>query len=315
MGEAAQSPGKPPSPAGRRAARALALVTGATLLAGLLQATAGAAPSVAAAGSGSRTASVSVNSLTPRIPAKSDSLTISGQLENDGKSAITGAHVGLRMPWGGALSTRSSIKSADSRTGYSNADDGDEIPGHTTTVADIPPGGHVSYTLTVPVAALDLTDDGVYQLGVTLDGKTKADPTTHVLGIKRTFLPWYGDAVTSSTKPTKISYLWPLTDRSHIAPRGDTDSQVSPIFMDDDLATELGPGGRLRGAALDVFREEPVSADSPLWALRNLILSPHISPVSPGRFWPRQLDLFLDNWRRYSKGEPLSNIVDKRAGY
>lgn len=86
-------------------------------------------------------------------------------------------------------------------------------------------------------------------------------------------------------------------------------------LLDQDALAERLAGGRLRGAALDVFREEPVSADSPLWALRNLILSPHISPVSPGRFWPRQLDLFLDNWRRYSKGEPLSNIVDKRAGY
>jgi phosphoglycerate dehydrogenase-like enzyme len=86
-------------------------------------------------------------------------------------------------------------------------------------------------------------------------------------------------------------------------------------LLDQDALAERLAGGRLRGAALDVFREEPVSADSPLWALRNLILRPHISPVSPGRFWPRQLDLFLDNWRRYSKGEPLSNIVDKRAGY
>lgn len=257
MGEAAQSPGKPPSTARRPAARAVALVAGATLLTGLLQAT-GAAPSHAAAGSGSRTAAVSVNSLTPRIPAKGDTLTVSGQVENDGKSAITDAHVGLRMPWGGALSTRSSIKNATSRTGYSNADDGDEIPDHTTPVADIPAGGHVAYTLTVPVSALDLTDDGVYQLGVTLDGKTKADPTTHVLGIKRTFLPWYGDAVTTSTKPTRISYLWPLTDRSHIAPRGDTDSQVSPIFMDDELATELGPGGRLR-QMIDLARNLPVT--------------------------------------------------------
>jgi phosphoglycerate dehydrogenase-like enzyme len=86
-------------------------------------------------------------------------------------------------------------------------------------------------------------------------------------------------------------------------------------LLDQDALAARLVDGRLRGAALDVFREEPVPADSPLWGLRNLILSPHISPVSPGRFWPRQLDLFLDNWRRYSKGEPLRNIVDKRAGY
>jgi len=73
--------------------------------------------------------------------------------------------------------------------------------------------------------------------------------------------------------------------------------------------------GRLRGAALDVFREEPLTPTSPLWTIPQVLLTPHVSPVSPGRFWPRQLDLFLDNWRRYSKGEPLRNIVDKHAGY
>jgi phosphoglycerate dehydrogenase-like enzyme len=86
-------------------------------------------------------------------------------------------------------------------------------------------------------------------------------------------------------------------------------------LLDQDALAERLASGRLRGAALDVFKEEPVPPTSPLWGLRQVLLSPHISPVSPGRFWPRQLDLFLDNWRRYSNGEPLRNIVDKRAGY
>jgi phosphoglycerate dehydrogenase-like enzyme len=73
--------------------------------------------------------------------------------------------------------------------------------------------------------------------------------------------------------------------------------------------------GRLRGAVLDVFREEPLASTSPLWHLRQILLTPHISPVSPGRFWPRQLDLFLANWTRYINGQPLVNMVDKRAGY
>jgi phosphoglycerate dehydrogenase-like enzyme len=74
-------------------------------------------------------------------------------------------------------------------------------------------------------------------------------------------------------------------------------------------------GGGLRGAVLDVFLEEPLAADSPLWQLRNVLVTPHVSPVSPGRFWMRELDLFLDNWRRFVRGEPLRNVVDKRAGY
>jgi hypothetical protein len=40
-----------------------------------------------------------------------------------------------------------------------------------------------------------------------------------------------------------------------------------------------------------------------------------VSPVSPGRFWPRQLALFLGNWERYVRGAALENVVDKHAGY
>jgi phosphoglycerate dehydrogenase-like enzyme len=74
-------------------------------------------------------------------------------------------------------------------------------------------------------------------------------------------------------------------------------------------------GGRLRGAALDVFRTEPLASDSRLWQVPGMLIVPHVSPVSPGRFWPRQLELFLDNWRRYQAGQPMRNLVDKQAGY
>jgi len=86
-------------------------------------------------------------------------------------------------------------------------------------------------------------------------------------------------------------------------------------LLDEAALADRIVAGRIRGAVLDVFRDEPLSARSPLWQLRQVIVSPHISPVSPGRFWPRQLGLFLDNWRRYSQGQPLRNVVDKRAGY
>jgi len=86
-------------------------------------------------------------------------------------------------------------------------------------------------------------------------------------------------------------------------------------LLDEDALAAAVITGRLRGAVLDVFSKEPLAADSPLWQLRSVLITPHVSPVSPGRFWPRQLDLFLDNWRRYLNGAPLRNVVDKRAGY
>jgi phosphoglycerate dehydrogenase-like enzyme len=86
-------------------------------------------------------------------------------------------------------------------------------------------------------------------------------------------------------------------------------------LMDEEAVADLLEEGRLRGAVLDVFTEEPLRSASRLWTLRSALVVPHVSPVSPGRFWPRSLDLFLDNWHRYSNGQPLRNLVDKHAGY
>ena len=86
-------------------------------------------------------------------------------------------------------------------------------------------------------------------------------------------------------------------------------------LVDQEALAAALKNGRIRGAVLDVFQKEPLAGDSPLWQLRNALLTPHISPVSPGRFWPRALEVFCDNWRRYDRGEPLRNLVDKQAGY
>ncbi len=79
------------------------------------------------------------------------------------------------------------------------------------------------------------------------------------------------------------------------------------------LAAALREGG-IRGAALDVFTEEPLSADHPLRDAPNLLITPHISSYTP-HFWERETALILDNIARYLQGEPLLNVVDKRAGY
>jgi phosphoglycerate dehydrogenase-like enzyme len=79
------------------------------------------------------------------------------------------------------------------------------------------------------------------------------------------------------------------------------------------LATALREGV-IAGAGLDVFEQEPLPEDSPLWALPNVMITPHTAGSSP-RSHARFMALFCGNLRRYLAGEPLLNVVNKVEGY
>ena len=70
----------------------------------------------------------------------------------------------------------------------------------------------------------------------------------------------------------------------------------------------------IAGAALDVFPEEPLPANSPLWKLPNTIISPHVGGVSP-QYNNRAVELFCTNIRRYLEKAPLFNRFDPEKGY
>ncbi|MDQ6796313.1 MAG: D-2-hydroxyacid dehydrogenase [Chloroflexota bacterium] len=72
--------------------------------------------------------------------------------------------------------------------------------------------------------------------------------------------------------------------------------------------------GRIGGAVLDTFAEEPLSPESPFYDLPNAIVTPHTS-WSSGRVLDRSVELFADNLRRFAAAEPLLNVVDPTAGY
>jgi phosphoglycerate dehydrogenase-like enzyme len=81
----------------------------------------------------------------------------------------------------------------------------------------------------------------------------------------------------------------------------------------DSLVAALR-AGRIAGAALDVFEKEPLPADHPLWDFPNVILTPHIAGYSP-RIAQRHLGVLLENIRRFTSGEGLINVVDKRRWF
>jgi phosphoglycerate dehydrogenase-like enzyme len=77
-----------------------------------------------------------------------------------------------------------------------------------------------------------------------------------------------------------------------------------------DLTAAL-QAGEIAGAGLDVFETEPLPADHPLWALANVIITPHCAAASP-RVAQRHLETLLDNVRRFVAGQQLRNVVDKK---
>lgn len=86
-----------------------------------------------------------------------------------------------------------------------------------------------------------------------------------------------------------------------------------PVTVEADLIRALSEGW-IAGAALDVFDQEPLPADSPFWSMSNVILTPHISGGTE-IYNRRATDIFAENLRRYLNGEPLLNVVDPTRGY
>lgn len=85
-------------------------------------------------------------------------------------------------------------------------------------------------------------------------------------------------------------------------------------LVDEGALVEALEAGGIAGAGLDAFSREPLPAESPLWRLPNVLITPHTASFQ-GDYWPPAVDLFLDNMRRFARGEPLVNIVDPGRGY
>lgn len=107
----------------------------------------------------------------------------------------------------------------------------------------------------------------------------------------------FGDAAFARTKPTAFI---------HNVTRGGV--------IDTEALMRALREGRIAGAGLDVTDPEPLPAGHPLWKMPNVMITPHSSGHSPhsGR---RMFALFKENLRRFAAGEPLLNVVDKRAQY
>ncbi len=121
-----------------------------------------------------------------------------------------------------------------------------------------------------------------------------------------------------------VAVTVPLTDRTRHMIDADVLAAMKPTavlvnvsrgeVIDEAALIQALQEGRLGGAGLDVFQQEPLPSDSPLWKLPNVITSPHIAGMST-LYRARAIRLFAENLRRYLAGEPLFNLVDRVQGY
>ena len=89
-------------------------------------------------------------------------------------------------------------------------------------------------------------------------------------------------------------------------------------LIDESALISALENGRLSGAVIDVFALEPLPESSPLWDIKNVLITPHISGPSFGHFPEverRIAGICADNISRYLSGNPLVNVIDRSGGY
>lgn len=152
----------------------------------------------------------------------------------------------------------------------------------------------------------------------------------HVIGVRRSWTPGQSDPrVAELVGPGAVDDALGRADAVVLAASGAPanrdlfDARMFALMRPEALFVNVSRGmlvdekalaaalrsGALAAAALDVTRQEPIPADSPLWTVPNLRLSPHSSAAQEG-YWEGIVDLFCHNLRCFLHGEPMRNTVD-----
>ncbi|MFJ6211946.1 DUF6049 family protein [Streptomyces sp. NPDC092296] len=217
---------------------------------------------------------VSISSVSPTyLTGGSAKVTVTGTLANGGRKPVHDVRTGVRTGTGRPLVTRSELAAVAARTDPVSGD-GQELPGIGGKVADLAPGASRQFRISVSASELHLSANGVYELAVDVRGS--ADAAAETLGIARTFLPYYPSQ--GDTRKTRIATVWPVTHTPDLVPQTYSDSSHAPVLRSDDLAAELGVGGRLN---------EVVTAGSSLqhvtWAVDGDVLDTASAMSKPYR--------------------------------
>ena len=171
---------------------------------------------------------------------------------------------------------------------------------------------------------------GAYILATKRDGKSTDDKGYVVEGMgdptgDLVHRIYPGEAIRSMLKLSDfIVVCLPLTHQTHNLLNASVITSIKPgaylinisrgKIVDLPSVIKALQDGKLAGAALDVFPEEPLPADNPLWGMQNVIISPHISDNSKN-YEAQACKLFSENLHRFLGGLPLYNLFNPETGY
>lgn len=110
---------------------------------------------------------------------------------------------------------------------------------------------------------------------------------------------------------------WHLMNKNRIGKMKDTACLINiarGAVVDEEALYEALKEGIIAGAGCDTFETEPLSKDSPLWELPNMMITPHCTPAMPDKI-RRSVDILCENIRRYRSGETLQNLLKQEDLY
>ncbi len=193
-------------------------------------------------------ASVIINSVSPQVAQPGGTVTMTGTVTNESRSALSGVAIQLRSD-AAPLSSRDSLASYANGTLHVDTPVGTPVP----VTGNLPSGATAQWRVSLSVTSIGIAAFGVYPLAA-----EAVDAIGLPVGTARTFLPfWPGAAASGMSQRLKVAWVWPLLN----APQ----QGICPQLSSNSLAASIAPGGRL-GTLLATGSAYATSADL-TWAV------------------------------------------------
>jgi len=156
---------------------------------------------------------------------------------------------------------------------------------------------------------------GMKTIGVNYSGKAVSEADeTHTISTLDSILPRC-DVLTLVLPATRETDDLMNTRRLALLPKHAVLINIGRgNAIDESALIDALKSGQLAAAGLDVFKQEPLPADSEFYTLPNVVVTPHLGGDQPN-YEARAFDLFIENLRRFVRGERLQNCVEKSRGY